>query len=141
MDPTSRAAGADVAVTVGEGRRHLALDRATGQFPWATPFYDVKNSLPRSSIDGRPDHHLNTDRIFREPGQRHVLCYWNTRPTGPRYHPVRILHPVRGQLHGHDVRVPAAASAGQARTARRLVFPVRWVVHAAKINMATGEMT
>ena len=39
---------------------------------------DVKTGIP----------HLNTDLLFREPGQNHVLCYWNTRSYWPlAYHP------------------------------------------------------
>src|SRR5205823_11062681 len=60
-----------------------------GQFLWATPFpYDTKNFII-SSIDVKTGiTHLNTDLLFREPGQNHVLCYWNTRSYWPlAYHP------------------------------------------------------
>src|SRR4029077_14896617 len=79
----------DLAVMVGEGGGMFALDRTTGQFLWATPFpYDVKNFII-SSIDVKTGiTHLNTDLLFREPGQKHTLCFWNTRSYWPlAYHP------------------------------------------------------
>ena len=84
-----RGAQRDVAVMVGEGGGIFTLDRSTGQFLWASPFpFDAPNFLI-SSIDGRTGKSsLNWELVFKEPGERHVICYWNTRSYWPTaYHP------------------------------------------------------
>ena len=138
----------DVAVTVGEGGGIWALDRGTGQFLWATPFpYDVKNFII-SSIDVKTGiTHLNTDLIFREPGQRHVLCYWNTRSYWPlAYHPGQnsLYIPFADNCMDMTSAIPAAGD--QPGKTEQRVGSVRSGVAmdsftgVAKINMATGEM-
>jgi alcohol dehydrogenase (cytochrome c) len=74
----------DVAVTVGEAGGVFELDRATGQFLWATPFpYDD----PRFVISGIDVNtgktSINWDLVFKKPGDHHVVCYWNTRSYWP----------------------------------------------------------
>jgi alcohol dehydrogenase (cytochrome c) len=84
-----RGAERDVAVMVGEGGGVFSIDRSTGEFLWATPFpFDAPNFLI-SVIDGKTGKSsLNWDLVFREPGERHVICYWNTRSYWPTaYHP------------------------------------------------------
>ena len=75
---------------VGEGGGMLALDRANGQFLWATPFpFDAPNFLI-SNIDVKtgqssPQH---GSCCSGSPGRTHVICYWNTRSYWPMaYHP------------------------------------------------------
>ena len=70
----------DVALMVGEGGGMFALDRATGQFLWASPFpFDTPNFLI-SNIDGKTGRvELNKNVMFRGPQERKVICYWNTR--------------------------------------------------------------
>ena len=73
---------------VGEGGGIFTLDRRNGQFLWATPFpFDAPNFLI-SNIDGKTGKvTINKDLVFTEPGQRHVICYWNTRSYWPTsYH-------------------------------------------------------
>ena len=79
----------DIVVNVGEGGGIFALDRASGQFLWANPFpYDVPNFLI-SDIDvksGRTT--INWDVVLKEPGERHVICAYNTKSYWPMaYHP------------------------------------------------------
>jgi alcohol dehydrogenase (cytochrome c) len=79
----------DVAVMVGEGGGVFTIDRDSGQFLWATPFpYDAPNFLI-SAVDGKTGRTtLNWDLVHKEPGERHVICYWNTRSYWPTaYHP------------------------------------------------------
>ena len=79
----------DVVVNVGEGGGIFALDRATGQFLWANPFpYDDPNFLI-SSIDGRTGKTtINWDVVLKQPGERHVICAYNTKSYWPMsYHP------------------------------------------------------
>ena len=75
----------DVAVTIGEAGGIFALDRATGQFLWATPF-----PLRRLRTSSSPDIDVKTgkttinwDIVFKQPGEQHVICYWNTRSYWP----------------------------------------------------------
>ena len=79
----------DVVVNVGEGGGIFALDRTTGQFLWANPFpYDDPNFLI-SSIDGRTGKTtINWDVVLKQPGERHVICAYNTKSYWPMsYHP------------------------------------------------------
>lgn len=79
----------DIVVNVGEGGGIFALDRATGQFLWANPFpYDDPNFLI-SNIDGRTGKTtINWDVVLKEPGERHIICAYNTKSYWPMsYHP------------------------------------------------------
>ena len=79
----------DVVVNVGEGGGIFALDRTTGQFLWANPFpYDDPNFLI-SNIDGRTGKTtINWDVVLKQPGERHVICAYNTKSYWPMsYHP------------------------------------------------------
>jgi len=79
----------DVVVNVGEGGGIFALDRDTGQFLWAHPFpYDVPNFLI-SDIDVKTGKTIiNWDVVLKEPGDRHVICAYNTKSYWPMaYHP------------------------------------------------------
>ena len=79
----------DMAVMVGEGGGIFALDRSNGQFLWATPFpYDTKEFLI-SNIDVKTGRtYINWDVVLKQPGERHVICFWNTRSYWPTaYHP------------------------------------------------------
>jgi alcohol dehydrogenase (cytochrome c) len=79
----------DVAVMIGEGGGIFALDRGTGQFLWASPFpFDTPNFLI-SNIDVKTGKtYINWDVVLKQPGERHTICYWNTRSYWPTaYHP------------------------------------------------------
>jgi alcohol dehydrogenase (cytochrome c) len=139
----------DVAVMVGEGGGIFALDRPTGRFLWASPFpYDVKNFII-SSIDVKTGvTHLNTDLIFREPGQKHTLCFWNTRSYWPlAYHPgLNALYvPYVDNCLDMTSAIPAAgdqAAVGEKRAgARRSGVDIEAFAGIGKINMSTGEIT
>jgi alcohol dehydrogenase (cytochrome c) len=138
----------DVAVMVGEGGGIFALDRATGQFLWASPFpYDVKNFII-SSIDPKTGIvHLNTDLIFREPGQKHTLCYWNTRSYWPlAYHPAlnSLYVPYVDNCLDMTSAIPAAperpATPERRVGARRSGVDLQEFAGLAKVNMSTGEI-
>ncbi len=91
---------------VGEGGGLFAIDRTNGQFLWATPFpFDSPNFLI-SNIDGKTGRvQLNKNVMLKEPGDRRVICSWNTRSYWPTaFHPRRnsLYVPVRGQLPRHD---------------------------------------
>jgi alcohol dehydrogenase (cytochrome c) len=78
----------DISVSVGEGGGLFALDRASGQFLWANPFpYDTPRFLI-SQIDPDGRTWINEDLIVDIPGERHVICSYNTKSYWPMaYHP------------------------------------------------------
>ena len=79
----------DMSVMVGEGGGIFAIDRSNGQFLWANPFpFDGPNFLI-SNIDGKTGRvYANESVMFDAPGERHVICAWNTRSYYPNaYHP------------------------------------------------------
>ena len=80
----------DVSVSVGEGGGLFMLDRTTGKFLWAIPFpYDAPNFLIKK-IDPDGTTWINDDVIVDRPGERHVICAYNTKSYWPMaYNPPR----------------------------------------------------
>jgi alcohol dehydrogenase (cytochrome c) len=80
----------DVSVSVGEGGGLFMLDRSTGKFLWAMPFpYDAPNFLIKK-IDPDGTTWINDDAIVDRPGERHVICAYNTKSYWPMaYNPPR----------------------------------------------------
>jgi len=78
----------DISLSVGEGGGLFALDRITGQFLWAMPFpYDTPRFLI-SNIDPDGRTWINEDLIVDQPGERHVICAYNTKSYwAMAYHP------------------------------------------------------
>jgi alcohol dehydrogenase (cytochrome c) len=74
----------DIVVNIGEGGGMFALDRSTGQFLWANPFpFDDPNFLI-SNIDPKTGRTtINWDLVLKEPGERHVICSYNTKSYWP----------------------------------------------------------
>lgn len=79
-----RGAERDVTVMMGEGGGIFVNDRGTGEFLWATPFpFDTERFLI-SHIDGATGTtYINWDLVLKEPGERHLICYWNTTSYWP----------------------------------------------------------
>jgi alcohol dehydrogenase (cytochrome c) len=79
----------DVVVAIGEPGGLFVLDRATGELVWATPFpYDVPNFHIKDINIETGEVFPNYDLGFREPGERHVVCFQNTTSFWPgAYHP------------------------------------------------------
>jgi alcohol dehydrogenase (cytochrome c) len=80
----------DVAVMVGEGGGMFMLDRNDGKFIWATPFpFDTPEFLI-SNIDVKTGKtYINWDLVLKTPGERHLICFFNTRSYWPTaYSPV-----------------------------------------------------
>jgi alcohol dehydrogenase (cytochrome c) len=134
----------NVAVTVGEGGGIWVLDRATGQFLWATPFpRDVPEFLI-SNIDGRTGKtYINWDLVLKEPGDRHTVCFWNTRSYWPT-----AYHPDKNALYvpyvDNCLDMTAAGPGGQPAESRiggpRPGSDPEAIAGIAKVNMATGEV-
>jgi len=132
----------DVAVTVGEAGGVFVLDRSTGQFLWATPFpFDAKEFVI-SSIDvqtGRTT--LNWDLVFKGPGERHIVCYWNTRSYWPTaYHPGTNSIYTSYIDNCRDLTLAGPAGRGGWKVVPRPGSDPNAQTGLAKINMATGEI-
>jgi alcohol dehydrogenase (cytochrome c) len=91
--------------------------------------------------------HLNTDLIFREPGQKHTLCYWNTRSYWPlAYHPgLNSLYvPYVDNCLDMTSATPAAedrpATPERRVGARRSGVDLEEFAGLARVNMSTGEI-
>ena len=134
----------DMSVMVGEGGGIFAIDRGTGQFLWANPFpFDAPNFLI-SNIDGKTGRvHANESVMFKAPGERHVICAWNTRSYWPN-----AYHPGTNSLYvpyvDNCLDMTAGSIDGKVRD-RRLGIPREgssldtWA-GLAKINMSTGKI-
>jgi alcohol dehydrogenase (cytochrome c) len=74
----------DVAAMVSESGALFVLDRNNGQFLWATPFPYDDPHVVMSDIDVKSGKTtLNWDLVFKQPGEHHITCYWNTRSYWP----------------------------------------------------------
>jgi outer membrane protein assembly factor BamB len=78
----------EVSASVGEGGGLFLLDRNDGKFLWATPFpYDTPRFLIKK-IDPDGKSWINDEVIVGKPGERHVICSYNTKSYWPMsYHP------------------------------------------------------
>jgi alcohol dehydrogenase (cytochrome c) len=134
----------DMAVMVGEGGGIFALDRSNGQFLWATPFpYDTKEFLI-SNIDVKTGKtYINWDVVLKQPGERHVICFWNTRSYWPTaYHPgTNSLYVAYNDNCLDMTRANPATNQNERRTgiARPGSNPEEFG-GIAKINLSTGEI-
>jgi alcohol dehydrogenase (cytochrome c) len=134
----------DMSVMVGEGGGIFAVDRSNGQFLWATPFpFDGPNFLIKD-IDGKTGRvYANDSVMFKGPGERHVICAWNTRSYWPT-----AYHPGQNALYvpyvDNCLDMTTASADGTVRERRVGIpregsNPETWA-GLAKINMSTGEI-
>ncbi len=133
----------DISVNVGEGGGMWALDRNTGQFLWATPFpYDNPTFLI-SDIDvksGRTT--INYDLVMKKPGDRHVICFWNTKSYWPMsYHPEKnsLYVPFNDNCLDMTARNGTAGERRSGSMGPRAAADPDKFGGIAKVNMSTGE--
>jgi PQQ-dependent dehydrogenase (methanol/ethanol family) len=132
----------DVVVNVGEGGGLFVLDRTSGQFLWANPFpYDDPRFLI-SNIDVKTGKTtINWDVVLKQPGDRHVICAYNTKSYWPMSY-----HPGKNSLYVPYVdncldMTRADGNQPERRTGvRRPGSDPEKFGGIAKINMATGEI-
>jgi alcohol dehydrogenase (cytochrome c) len=142
INPDARGQERDVAAMVGEGGGLFLLDRANGQFLWATPFpFDTPEFLI-SNVDGKTGKtYINWDLVLKQPGERHVICYWNTRSYWPT-----AYSPVTNSLYVQYVDHCLDMTRANDKDREKRVSAVRPGANKdelsgiAKINMETGEM-
>lgn len=132
----------DVAVTIGEAGGVFELDRATGQFLWATPFpYDDPHNVI-SNIDVKTGKtEINWDNVFKTPGDHHVICYWNTRSYWPT-----AYSPATNSLYTsyidncRDLTLAGPGGRGEWHVVQRPGGDPKALTGLAKIDLATGDI-
>ncbi len=132
----------DITVTITEGGGVWALDRDNGEFLWAMPFPSDVPELWLDSIDPETGRvHIKRDLVFRDPGERKTICYWNTRSYWPT-----AYHPGTNSLYTSYIeacRELTAASAddpGSWRVVQRPGVNPDELTGLAKIDLETGEV-
>lgn len=132
----------DVAVMVGEAGGVFELDRGTGQFLWATPFPYDDPRFVISSIDPKTGKtSINWDLVFKQPGEQHVVCYWNTRSYWPTaYSPATNSLYVSYIDNCRDLTLAGPAGRGGWKVVPRPGSDPNALTGLAKINLSTGEM-
>ncbi len=131
----------DVSVNVGEPGGIFVLDRSDGQFLWATPFpYDDPNFVI-SDIDVKTGKTtINWNNVFKQPGDHHVICYWNTRSYWPTaYSPATNSLYVSYIDNCRDLTTAGPAGRGGWSVVPRPGSDPHALTGLAKINLATGE--
>jgi alcohol dehydrogenase (cytochrome c) len=132
----------DVAVVIGEAGGVFMLDRATGQFLWATPFpYDAPEFV-LSNIDVKTGKtSINWDQVIKQPGDHRIICYWNTRSYWPT-----AYHPGTNSLYTsyidncRDLTTAGPNGRGGWKVVQRPNGDPKALTGLAKINMSTGEI-
>ncbi len=131
----------DMVVAIGEPGGIWALDADTGEFLWSIPFpFDVDNYFISDINIETGEVFPNFDLGFKQPGEQHVVCYWNTNSFWPSaFSPVTnsiyvpwvdvCLDMTAGEPGRPDIRVPAF------RNENRDEF-----AGLAKIDMETGKI-
>lgn len=74
----------ELIMAVGEPGGIWAIDAETGQFLWANPFpYEVENFHIKDVDIETGEVFPNFEYGFSEPGERHVVCFFNTTSFWP----------------------------------------------------------
>ncbi|HLH45018.1 MAG TPA: PQQ-binding-like beta-propeller repeat protein [Bryobacteraceae bacterium] len=132
----------DVVATIGEAGGVFVLDRETGKFLWATPFPFDDPNFVISNLDvktGRTS--INWDNVFKQPGDHHVICYWNTRSYWPT-----AYSPATNSLYTsyidncRDLTTAGPAGRGGWKVIPRPGSDPNALTGLAKINLSTGEI-
>ena len=137
-----RGAERNALITLGEPGGLWALDRATGEFLWATPFpYDVPE-FHISHIDVETGKtYVNPNLLFQKEGDRRLICFENIKNFWPM-----AYHPEKNSLYipFHDSCLDATANLSTDNGhGPRIAVPRPGVARdefagIAKVNLATG---
>jgi alcohol dehydrogenase (cytochrome c) len=131
----------DIAAMVAEGGTIFVLDRNNGKFLWATPFpYDDPNYV-LSNIDVKTGQTtLNWDLVYKHPGERHIVCYWNTRSYWPTaYHAENNSLYIPYIDNCRDMTLAGPAGRGGWKVIPRPGSDPNALTGLAKVNLSTGE--
>ena len=132
----------DVVVTVGEAGGIFVLDRNNGDFLWASPFPADAPEFVVSGIDTKNGKtSLNWDLVFKQPGDHHVICYWNTRSYWPTaYSPTTNSLYVSYTDNCRDLTLAGPAGRGGWKVVPRPGAKENELTGLAKIDLSTGEI-
>jgi alcohol dehydrogenase (cytochrome c) len=131
----------DIAAMVAEGGTVFVIDRNSGQFLWALPFpYDDPNYI-LSDIDVKTGQTtLNWDLVFKQPGDHHVTCYWNTRSYWPTaYHEATQSLFVPYIDNCRDLTINGPGVKGGWKVIPRPGSDPNALTGLSRINLSTGE--
>jgi alcohol dehydrogenase (cytochrome c) len=132
----------DVVVAIGEAGGIFVLDAADGRFLWAHPFPFDAPEWGVSSIDPKTGKTtLNWDLVFKQPGDRKIVCYWNTRSYWPTsYSPTTNSIYIPYTDNCRDVSTTGPAGRGSWKVVPRPGSNPNELTGLAKINLSTGEL-
>jgi alcohol dehydrogenase (cytochrome c) len=139
----------DVVVNIGEGGGIWVLDKNDGGFLWASPFpFDVNNFILEDIDVTTGIARINEELIVDEPGERHVICFFNTRSYWPSaYNPEKnaLYVPYIDNCLDMTSANPEAAEGGRGGGERRVGTPREGTPPEemnglARIDMETGEV-
>lgn len=131
----------DVAIVVGEGGGIFVIGRDEGKFLWAKPFPFETEHFLLSDIDPETGAtHINRDLVLKEPGDHHIVCYWNTTSFWPSAYSLRTNSVYVPYI---DNCLDMTAAEGENPERRRGILrpghdPEK-VAGLAKVNIETGE--
>jgi alcohol dehydrogenase (cytochrome c) len=133
----------DVVVTIGEAGGVFVNDANDGTFLWASPFPVDDPNWVLKDIDVKTGKtSLNWDLVFKQPGDRHVLCFWNTRSYWPTAYSPETNSIYTSYIDNcRDLTVGApGARGGQLNVIPRPGSNPNELTGLAKINLETGEI-
>ena len=143
INESARGQERDVSVMIGEGGGIFVNDRNNGEFLWATPFpFDVKEFLI-SNIDTRTGQtFINQDLIFKQPGEHHLICFWNTRSYWPTSYSPRTNSLYSAYIdHCLDMTSKTDTQRERRTGGLRPGHDPEKLSGLARINLETGEIT
>ena len=138
----TRGSERDVAVMIGEAGGIFVLDRDKGQFLWATPFpYDDPNFVI-SDIDVKTGKtSINWHIVFKQPGEHHVICYWNTRSYWPTAYSPSTNSLYTSYIDNcRDLTIAGPEGRGSWTVVPRPGSDPHALTGLAKINLETGDI-
>lgn len=134
----------DVVVAVGEAGGLWVLDRATGQFLWATPFPLDVPEFHISHIDVETGKtHINWNSVMKKDGDRILVCFHNTRSYwSTAYHPEKnsLYIPYHDSCLDMTAKNESPEGWGPRTGVSRPGSDPKAFSSIAKVNLATGHM-
>jgi alcohol dehydrogenase (cytochrome c) len=134
----------DVVVTVAEAGGIWVNDRNKGEFLWATPFPYDSPDFHISNVDTDTGKtYINWDRVFKENGERYVICAHNTKGYWPMaYHPGKnsIFIPYNDQCLDMTSDNDKPGGFGPRNGILRPGADPQKYGGLARVNMATGKI-
>jgi alcohol dehydrogenase (cytochrome c) len=131
----------DVTVTVAEAGGLSVLDRATGEFLWATPFPFDSPNFAIGDIDvntGRSS--INWDVVFKQPGETHIVCYWNAKSYWPAAYSPQTNSLYTSYIDNcRELTTAGPGGRGGWKVVQRPGGDPRALTGLAKVNLTTGE--